>query len=115
MLSLSKNKLQQNQYVLIVVILILALLLAVAAYRWATVPALPAGQDSLRLSAAEITAYRWGEMSRFYSSQSVGIPITGENLTAFSAADASAYRWQAIARFYMKQESAKIKYGPPGR
>lgn len=114
MLSISRNKLQQQQYLLIA-ISILLVLLAIAAYSWAAAPALPKEQDSLRMSAADVTAYRWGEMSRFYSAYQAVIPVTGANLTAFSAADISAYRWQAIARFYMNQESAKVKYGPPGR
>jgi hypothetical protein len=113
MLSTSQKK-HANQYLLIAVP-ILVLLLALMAPRWEAIPTFSAERDLTKLSAADISAYRWQAMAKFYSTHQGNIPVTGVDLTTLSAADVSAYRWQAMAEFYAKQAQAKVRYGPPGR
>jgi hypothetical protein len=79
------------------------------------IPAFSSEQDLTKLNSSAVSAYRWGEMANFYSSQQAGIPVTGVNLTTLSDADISAYRWQAMAAFHASQAAPTVKYGPPGR
>jgi type II secretory pathway pseudopilin PulG len=113
MLSASQKKFQ-TQY-LVIALAILGLLLALAAPRWEAIPTFSDKQDLTKLSAADVSAYRWQAMAAFYSAHEGTIPVTGVDLTTLSAADISAYRWQAMADFYAKQAQPKVRYGPPGR
>lgn len=115
MLSTSENKKVQQHLYSLIAISILVLLLAVAGPRWGAIPTFSAEEGLTALSNSAVSAYRWSEMAKFYSSQQARIPVTGEHLTALSASDVSAYRSQAMAEFYSKPASAKVKYGPPGR
>ncbi|HSG45263.1 MAG TPA: hypothetical protein VLA72_19120 [Anaerolineales bacterium] len=79
----------------------------ISAYRWNAMAKFYAGQASATanlttLSAADVSAYRWGAMANFYATQQAQIPVTGRDLTTLSAADISVYRWQAIADFYTR-------------
>ena len=102
MLSTSQKKLA-NQY-LLTALPILVLLLALMAPRWEAIPTFSAERELTRLSAADISAYRWQAMAKFYSTYQGNIPAAGVDLTALSAADVSAYRWQAMAKFYSTQQ-----------
>ena len=57
--------------------------------------------DLTSFDAAEVSAYRWNAMAKFYEAQN---SLNGD-LTSFDAAEVSAYRWSAMARFYETQSS----------
>ena len=86
--------------------------------------------DLTTFSAAEISAFRWNAMARFYTAQGVSTTFLsslnaadrtpyrwnaldqerllrptsvamGVDLTSYDAADIAAYRWNAMARFYI--------------
>ena len=105
MLSTSNKTKFQYQYLLIAVVL-LAMVSVIALYQTGVLPTIPAGQSATQnlttLSAADVSAYRWDAIAKFYESQRLP---TGD-LTLLSAADASAYRWDAVARFYAGQAAA---------
>jgi hypothetical protein len=65
--------------------------------------------DLTTLSAADVSAYRWLAMARFYAGQ----PKPGVDLTTLSAADVSAYRWLAMARFYAKHPGTRASQALP--
>ncbi|MBN1453008.1 MAG: hypothetical protein JW963_18465 [Anaerolineales bacterium] len=117
MLSTSRTKLQ-NQY-LLVAVAILVLVSAIVVYTSGVLPTISAGQPATQnlttLSAADISAYRWDAMAKFYAAQGAQIPVTGANLTTLSAADVSAYRWEAMAKFYAGQTSAAVNLSWPPR
>ena len=115
MLYTSKTKVQY-QYLLAAVAL-LVLVLAIMFYQSGALPVFSAGQSATQnlttLSAADISAYRWEAMAKYYAAQGAQIPVAGGNLTTLSADDISAYRWEAMAKFYAGQAAPKIN--PPGR
>ena len=108
MLSTSNKTKFQYQYLLIA-ILILAIGSVIALYQSGVFPAISTGQSSTQnlttLSAADVSAYRWEGMAKFYATQGSQIPVSGENLTTLSAADVSAYRWEGMGKFYAMQGS----------
>ena len=79
----------------------------VSAYRWQALAKFYTGQPAANLatlSAADVSAYRWQALARFYTGQ------PAVNLATLSAADVSAYRWQALAKFYTGQPAANLDH-----
>ena len=77
----------------------------VLAYRWQALGRFYTGQPATNLSslsADDVLAYRWQALARFYTGQPAA------NLSSLSAADVLAYRWQALARFYTGQPAANL-------
>jgi hypothetical protein len=56
--------------------------------------------DLTTLDAAEISAYRWNAMAKFYAANSEQVGTAMVDLTTLDAAEISAYRWNAMAKFY---------------
>jgi hypothetical protein len=75
----------------------------ISAYRWEAMAKYYEGssvKDLTTLSAAEISAYRWEAMAKYYEGSSA------RDLTTLDAADISAYRWEAMAKYYMSHQSS---------
>jgi len=118
MLSTSRIKLQ-NPYLLVAISILVLLVSAIVVYQSGVLPTISTGQPATRnlttLSAADVSAYRWEAMAKFYAAQGVQIPVTGGNLTILSNADISAYRWDAMARFYAGRAPAAVNLSWPPR
>jgi hypothetical protein len=94
-----RNKLQ---YLRAVIVIGAVLAIAAGAFSTRVVAQDAAPVNLTTLSAADVSAYRWQALAKFYTGQPAA------NLTSLSAADVSAYRWQALARFYTGQPAADL-------
>jgi hypothetical protein len=104
MLATNKNNFQYL-YVL-AAISIFVLILAIMTYRSGALPVFSAGQsaasDSTTLSPAEVSAYSWNAIARFYEAQSG----QASNVNALDLYHQSEWNSVRIPAFH---------YGPPGR